>query len=46
MKKILFMALILFGCVGVFAQERTIEQAEFDAIYKNSFGKWGKSYRI
>jgi len=46
MKKILCIALILFGCVGVFAQEKTIEQSEFDAVYKNSLGKWGGKYRM
>lgn len=35
MKNIFCAALILFGAIGVFAQERTISQAEFDAIYKN-----------
>lgn len=46
MKKILFMTLLLFGCVGVFAQERTIEQSEFDTVYRNSF-RWGRTpYRM
>jgi hypothetical protein len=38
MKSILLAALIVFGVVGVFAQERTLTQAEFDSIIKNS--KW------
>ena len=47
MKKILWIVLILFGYIGVFAQEKTIEQAEFDAVYQNSFEKLkGKSHRI
>lgn len=47
MKNILCIGLILFGFIGVFAQEKTIERAEFDAVYQNSSEKWkGKSYRM
>jgi hypothetical protein len=35
MKQIFCMALILFGAVGVFAQERTISKTEFDAAIKS-----------
>ena len=50
MKSILLAALILFGTVGVFAQERTMSKAEFDSVIKNA--KWaltewkGKSSRM
>lgn len=37
MKKFLSIALILAASVCIFAQEKTIEQAEFDAAFKNSF---------
>jgi len=47
MKSILCISLVLFGFIGVFAQEKTIERAEFDAVYQNSLEKWkGKSYRM
>lgn len=51
MKSILFVALVLFGFIGVFAQERTISKAEFEAV-SESPNKWaptrwtGKSYRM
>ena len=38
MKSILLAALIVFGVVGVSAQERTLSQAEFYSVIKNS--KW------
>ena len=40
MKSILCMIMLLFGFIGVFAQEKTIRQAEFDAVYQNSPEKW------
>ena len=47
MKGILCIAVLLFGFIGVFAQEKTIGQAEFDAVYQNSPEKWkGKSHRM
>ncbi len=47
MKSILCIGLILFGFIGVFAQEKTIEHAEFDAVYQNSTNKWkGKTHRM
>jgi hypothetical protein len=47
MKKILCLALILFAYIAVSAQEKTITQAEFDAVHKTSIDKWkGKSYRM
>ena len=47
MKSILCIGLVLFGFIGVFAQEKTIERADFDAVYQNSTNKWkGKSYRM
>lgn len=46
MRNILCTALILFGCVGIFAQEKTISPAEFEAVYKNSEDAWkGKPHR-
>lgn len=46
MKNILCAALILCGCIGVFAQEKTISEAEFKAVYKNSEEAWkDKSHR-
>lgn len=46
MKNILCAALILFGLIGVSAQEKTITQAEFEAVYKNSPEAWkSKSHR-
>lgn len=46
MKKILWMVLFLCLSGGAFAQERIIEQAEFDQIHKSSFQHWaGKSRR-
>ena len=38
MKSILLTALLLFGAVGAFAQEKTLSQAEFDSVIKNA--KW------
>jgi hypothetical protein len=47
MKSILCIGLVLFGFIGIFAQEKTIGQAEFDTVYQNSPEKWkGKSYRM
>ena len=50
MKSFFCLALILFGTIGVFAQERTISKAEFDAVNKNALWAptaWkGKSYRF
>lgn len=47
MKCILSIGLVLFGFIGVFAQEKTIGQAEFDAVYQNSPEKWkGKPHRM
>ena len=37
MKKYFCLALVLFTSVVTFAQEKNIEQAEFDKIYKSSF---------
>ena len=50
MKIILFAALVLFGFIGVFSQERTISKAEFEAVSKNpnryAIIAWkGKSFR-
>ena len=39
MKKIFCIALTLFASVVAFTQEKTIEQVEFDKVYKNSF-RW------
>jgi hypothetical protein len=47
MKTILCLAMILFAHIGVSAQEKSITQPEFDAVYKTSFEKWkGKTYRM
>jgi len=47
MKKIFCIALVLFAFTGVFAQEKTTAQVEFDAVYQNSVGKWKvKSHRM
>lgn len=51
MKNILCAALILFGAVGVLAQERTISKEEFDAALKNpnriaAFVWKGKTWRM
>lgn len=35
MKNIFCAALILFGAMGIFAQERTISQPEFESVFKN-----------
>ena len=46
MKNIIFAALLLFGCIGAFAQERIISQSEFETLLVNSTEKLkGKSYR-
>lgn len=50
MKSILCVALVLFGFIGVFAQERTISKAEFMAVLRNPnsqalFAWKGKSFR-
>lgn len=46
MKKIFCLAFILFGTISIFAQEKTIEKSEFDAVSINSFRKFaGQSYR-
>jgi len=46
MKKIFCLAFVLLAAVGVLAQEKTIEKAEFDPILRNSYGKYaGQSYR-
>lgn len=34
MKRIFCIAFVLFVSIGVFAQEKTIEQTEFDKVYK------------
>ena len=50
MKTILLAALLLFGAVGAFAQEKTLSKAEFDSVIKNA--KWeltewkGKAVRM
>jgi hypothetical protein len=50
MRNVLCLALILFGFIGVFSQERTISKTEFEAVSKSS--QWaptawtGKSYRM
>lgn len=46
MKNILALAFLLFASFGVFGQETTIKQSEFDTIFKNSF-RWrsGQPYR-
>jgi hypothetical protein len=36
MKKILCLAFVLFASIGVFAQEKTIQQAEFETISRSS----------
>jgi hypothetical protein len=47
MKKILCLALILFACTSIPAQEKTITQSEFDAMYQISIDNWkGKTYRM
>lgn len=48
MKIVLCLTLFLFGFTCVFAQQKTISQAQFDtAISNNSPDKWkGKSYRL
>lgn len=50
MKRIFCIVVILFGTIGVFAQERTISKAEFEAVSKNpnrhALVAWkGKSFR-
>jgi hypothetical protein len=50
MKSILFIVLVLFGFIGVFAQERTISKAEFNVVFSNpnqlALIRWkGKSFR-
>lgn len=48
MKKFICLAFILFGTIGVFAQEaeKTIEKSEFDTVSINSYRKFaGQSYR-
>jgi hypothetical protein len=50
MRSIFCTAIILFAVIGVFAQEKILTRAEFDAVYKNR--KWapdswkGRSYRM
>jgi hypothetical protein len=46
MKKILYISMLMFSSIGIFAQEKNTVQAKFEAIYKNSFNYWsGKPYR-
>jgi hypothetical protein len=48
MKKFFCLVFILFGAIGIFAQdaEKTIEKAEFDTVSINSYRKFaGQSYR-
>lgn len=47
MKKLFCLSFVLLAFTGVFAQERKIEQTEFDTIHQNSVEKLkGKSYRV
>lgn len=47
MKNIIFAALLLFGCISAFAQEKTITQTELETLLINSSEKLkGKSYRM
>jgi hypothetical protein len=47
MKKILCLAFVLFSSIGISAQEKTIQQAEFETINKSSsLLLSGKAYRI
>lgn len=46
MKKLFCLAFILFGTIGIFAQEKPIEKSEFDTVSINSMRKFaGQSYR-
>jgi len=46
MKKIFCLAFVLFSAIGIFAQEKTIEQSEFDTVVRNSYRKFGgQSFR-
>ena len=51
MKNILRLLIILFGAIGIYAQEKVITQSQFEALYKESLDAWslgnwkGKAFR-
>ena len=46
MKKVFCLTFVLLSAIGIFAQERVLEQAEFDAVMKKRFAKfYGQPHR-